>query len=62
MRCRECQEQFDAPYVYYETHGFHEPPYEEWQVCPYCGSPDWVGSIDGEELEFDEEVEEWFTS
>lgn len=40
-KCRDCHEEFDEPYVYYETHGFTDGPYEEWSVCPYCDSPDW---------------------
>lgn len=40
-KCRCCLRTFDEPYIYYEHHGFYQPPYEEWSVCPYCGESDW---------------------
>lgn len=56
-KCRECHEEFDEPYVFYEHHGFQQPPYEEWAVCPRCMSPDWYYKdvVDEEEEEVDEE-------
>lgn len=55
-KCRDCHEEFDEPYVYYETHGFTDGPYEEWSVCPYCSSPDWddCGTVDRELEEEDQ--------
>ncbi len=35
--CLGCDAQFDAPYIYDEHHGFILPPFERWEVCPYCG-------------------------
>ena len=35
--CLDCGETFEEPKRYTETHGLDSPPYEEWNVCPYCG-------------------------
>ena len=35
--CLDCGWLFDEPHHYVETHGLDDPPYEEWDGCPYCG-------------------------
>lgn len=35
--CLECDNIFDEPKRYTETHGLASPPYETWEGCPYCG-------------------------
>lgn len=35
--CLECQNVFDEPRNYTETHGLDSPPYEIWSGCPMCG-------------------------
>ncbi len=35
--CLGCEARFDEPLVYFERHGFRLPPFERWEVCPYCG-------------------------
>ena len=35
--CLDCDNIFSAPRQFVETHGFDEPPYEEYLGCPYCG-------------------------
>lgn len=36
--CVECGATFSTPKQYIETHELDAGPYEEWQLCPYCGS------------------------
>lgn len=59
-RCRCCHQEFDDPYVYFEKHGFYQPPYEKWVVCPYCLETDfdYATIVDQEAEEIEEEVEE----
>ena len=35
--CLNCNETFDEPKEYVETHGLDIPPYEILYKCPYCG-------------------------
>ena len=35
--CLECQNIFDEPKTYIETHGLDTPPYEKFSCCPFCG-------------------------
>ena len=35
--CIECNEVFDEPKVYTDSHGLDNPPYEMYSACPYCG-------------------------
>lgn len=35
--CLDCDELFEEPKRYVETHGLDYPPYETWKGCPYCG-------------------------
>ena len=35
--CLDCNELFQDPTHYVETHGMETPPYYEWNGCPYCG-------------------------
>ena len=35
--CLDCDNIFERPKHYVETHGFSSPPYEEWDGCPWCG-------------------------
>ena len=34
--CLECENLFEDPKKYVETHGLDTPPYEEWWGCPSC--------------------------
>lgn len=34
--CLECNELFEEPTYWEETHGLSSPPYERWSGCPYC--------------------------
>ena len=34
--CLECENEFDEPAHWYETHGLEIPPYEPQSGCPYC--------------------------
>lgn len=34
--CLDCENIFEQPKEYTETHGFDSPPYETWSGCPYC--------------------------
>lgn len=36
--CPDCGIEFSKPEKYYEKHGFTEPPYETYLVCPHCES------------------------
>lgn len=40
-KCRECGCAFEEPRRWVERHGFTYGPFEEWSVCPYCGSCDY---------------------
>lgn len=35
--CLDCEEIFEKPKLYIETHNLDTPPYEEFYLCPYCG-------------------------
>ena len=35
-RCNVCGASFDEPKEVIETHGLDHPPYERWEVCPFC--------------------------
>ena len=35
--CYECEALFDEPKIWTETHGFVDPPYEQYAGCPLCG-------------------------
>lgn len=35
-KCNNCGETFDIPEELIETHGLDGPPYEHWDVCPFC--------------------------
>lgn len=35
--CTECEQEFETPKKYVETHGLPCPPYEEFYGCPFCG-------------------------
>ena len=34
--CCECDNEFDEPRLFIETHGLDTPPYEKYYGCPYC--------------------------
>lgn len=34
--CLDCENIFDTPKCYTETHGLNSPPYEIWNGCPKC--------------------------
>lgn len=36
--CDNCKNEFNQPYIYYETHGLPEPPFERFYLCPQCKS------------------------
>ena len=36
--CPDCGNEFETPEKYEEKHGFTEPPYEMFLVCPNCKS------------------------
>ena len=38
--CINCNGEFEKPKKEIERHGFSEPPYEEFSVCPFCKSID----------------------
>lgn len=40
VKCINCGRVWDIEdlEIYTERHGFTEPPYEEWLVCPICYS------------------------
>ena len=51
-KCKCCDEIFDEPHEYVETHGFTDGRYECQSCCPYCGG-------DYEEFfDLDEEVDD----
>lgn len=35
--CLDCDNLFEDPKEYSETHGLSSPPYETWTGCPRCG-------------------------
>ena len=35
--CLDCENIFDAPKDFIETHGLDSPSYETWTGCPICG-------------------------
>ena len=35
--CLDCENIFDTPKDFIETHGLDSPPYETWTGCPICG-------------------------
>lgn len=35
--CLDCNELFQDPVHYVNTHNLDTPPYEEYYGCPYCG-------------------------
>ena len=35
--CLDCNELFQDPAHYVNTHSLDTPPYEEYDGCPYCG-------------------------
>lgn len=35
--CLDCDRIFQHEKHYIETHGLENPPYEEYDGCPYCG-------------------------
>ncbi len=37
-RCTDCGKKFTALKTKTETHNLATPPFEEFKVCPYCGS------------------------
>ena len=41
VKCRNCERTCytDELKVFTERHGFSEGPFEEFLVCPFCGSP-----------------------
>lgn len=45
--CLECQETFETPMEWEETHGLGHGPYEKWSGCPYCGG----GYVEGHECD-----------
>lgn len=34
--CESCGKKFEEFRHYSESHGFDQPPFEEWDGCPYC--------------------------
>lgn len=36
--CRDCGDMFVLPVVHRDAHAFDYGPYEEYYVCPHCGS------------------------
>ena len=34
--CLDCDNIFEYPVRYIESHGLDSPPYEEWYGCPKC--------------------------
>lgn len=38
--CYDCGNVFEKPAVITETHGFQEPPFEDFLVCPVCKGTD----------------------
>jgi hypothetical protein len=41
-KCKECLKVFDYPDTVIERHGFKEPPYETFSVCPFCKTTGYV--------------------
>ena len=56
FKCCDCGHLFEEgeQAVTYETHGFHQPPYEEIHSCPVCGG-------DFEEVHQCKECGDWHT-
>ena len=44
--CLNCEAEFEEPKDYTETHGFTEPPYEEYKGCPECGSTEYEDAVE----------------
>lgn len=42
FRCNVCNRYFETPDAIEETHGFSNPPYEKFDVCPNCRRDDFV--------------------
>ncbi len=34
--CNGCRKHFAMPEIFTERHGFSEPPFEHFAVCPFC--------------------------
>lgn len=52
FKCNDCGAEFEEPRIYYETHGFSSPPFEERAECPNCG---WTGFEECREEESEDE-------
>lgn len=48
--CSGCGEFFEIPKTVFDGHGFTLPPFEKWELCPYCSSSNII-KADGEEEE-----------
>lgn len=48
--------EFETPKTIINTYGFETPPYEEIEVCPYCGSEDY--SVSGKCISCTETIAE----
>lgn len=46
--CIGCGGRFVQPFVVEDGHGFELPPFEVFQLCPYCGSSNIETETSGE--------------
>lgn len=39
--CEDCGSRFTDPETWEESHGWTHGPFEQWHLCPFCGSAWW---------------------